>query len=722
MASICLPKGRDLLTRHNRLTHSQIEHSETATSTIPDPHYETPEGCFVPTAPRAPHMSPSKRTHHSTKERHLMPAQNTQDLHGASDPLEGMDSMLGDMDPPCDSEALLPDDLSFCLDNIPGNSYNFQPLPLFDLHFVPPTPNTRGNAANPSTEGENSDSAERRGPDLSAFGSRLPSLQPEDNQRESEPSHKSRPFSTVTEACRVRILEHLNDFSHLIPDFFALPSRHALSRYVAGYFAGFHEHYPMIHVPSFHPETVIVDLLLSMAALGAQYCREAEQGLKLFHVAKAITLARIALHSETDVRATEPVGSSDTAHYEGRSTLNNAQAWGEVLQCLILFVAISTWFEDRKIAQEAFSVLSTLDFLIREDGLECPGNHMDTTWEQWVVRETIDRTKLLGFCFFNLYTILFNIPPLILSSEIDICLPSTEKEWRAESAAEWEWVKRNHPRFQQTMRYLLDPQEAESEGHAHFSSLGGYVLIHGVIQNIWLLQRTSRLLPRLVSGRPSLSAVEIEAFERGLKQWSSEWERNQESSMDPVGPYGPVSFNSTALLRLAYIRINTEVGSVQSLRSWNPAQIALTLHRSPPIQRSIRLTRAVLHCAHALSIPVKLGINFVAHTQVIYWSNQHALCSLESASLLSKWLQMVTIPGSELTPEERRLLNFVLQIVTEAQDDLDPGQLLKAPQRLSIIVVRLWAKLFRSDSVWQMVGLVGRVLEAYASLLERDDR
>ncbi|KAH7038993.1 C2H2 transcription factor [Macrophomina phaseolina] len=675
---------KDLLTRHDRLTHSSSQPREVsyaaATPNITDPRQSVsqgPRGLDAPTV-----LNPSD-TSQSGSSQPLMPSQDLQNLHESSHYLD-------------------------CV----GLPLAAASLPLFDLYCWQMTPKPLNETTNSETVEARTDSTERQAPDLLTFGSRLPSLQPEDRKIEPEPSSKSRAFRTVTQACRENILQYLENFQHLTPGSFTLPSRHALSRFVAGYFIGFHEHYPMIHVPSFQPETTSVDLLLSMAALGAQYCREPEQGLKLFQVAKAVTLARIKLQGgpEPSSGATMHASSPNSARRGEESPQKGLPI--EILQCLILFVAISTWFENREIAQEAFSVLSFLAFFIREDGLECPAHHADMAWEEWVMRETIDRTNLIGFCFFNLYTILFSIPPSILSSEINICLPSTEKEWRAESAAEWERVRTKQPRFQEAMRNLFDFQEAGSEGHTHFSSLGGYLLIHGVIQNIWLLQHT----PQVVPGRPTLPTEEVEAFERALKRWSGRWERNRESSLDPVGPHGPVPFNSTALLRLAYIRINTEGDTVQSLRSWNPSQIALALHRSPPVQRSGRLTRAALHCAHALSVPIKLGINYVAHTQMMYWSIQHAICALESVSLLSNWLQIVTLPGTELAPDERKVLDFVLQMVAEAQDDVH-----QAPQRLSTTVVRLWAKLFRPDSVWQMVGLVGRVLEAYADLLEKDD-
>jgi hypothetical protein len=45
-----------------------------------------------------------------------------------------------------------------------------------------------------------------------------------------------------------------------------------------------------------------------------------------------------------------------------------------------------------------------------------------------------------------------------------------------------------------------------------------------------------------------------------------------------------------------------------------------------------------MYSVHALSIPVRLGVDYVARSQAYFWSIRHALASLECCILLSKWL------------------------------------------------------------------------------------
>lgn len=138
------------------------------------------------------------------------------------------------------------------------------------------------------------------------------------------------------------------------------------------------------------------------------------------------------------------------------------------------------------------------------------------------------------------------------------------------------------------------------------------------------------------------------------------------------------------------------------------------------VQRSDKLARAALHCAHALSSPVKLGINYVAQTQLIHWSNQHALCSLECAVLLAKWLQQVTSaePSPPLDTSEHKVLDFVVELVAEAGYKVSCEKILRERSRLSAKTVKLWARLYQSNSVWETVNLIGQSLSIYAELLE----
>ncbi|EXJ67852.1 uncharacterized protein A1O5_09198 [Cladophialophora psammophila CBS 110553] len=660
-------------------------------------------------------------------------------------------------------------DFAAFMDSVPNLTHPFsptyQPLPAFFSNLDLPLAGVFENT-NDLKEGENSHDettatttiqatplslANIRAVDasISRFGSRLPSLAPEDKPPQTGP-HPQGPTRLnsrdlfISAECRQHIIDELATFSGCIDGDFVLPSRHALSRLIGGYFKNFHAHYPFFHVATLRMDSIHVELLLAIAALGARYTREPEMGVELFRVSRSVVLERLRRRQRRKAnmsleqraqntsfsRSDTRLGSNSAANLDSNCKRDEGFCVVEMVQTLLLLIAIASWYRREPAVTDALSIRSVLHSLIQDDELSRTKEQSSEEWREWVRFETIKRTLLVVFCFFNIHTILFDLPPMMLASGLRLDLPCSEKEWKAANELDWREARAESrsPRqdFQDAFSCLF-ANPGEWNGSTQmitkgFSALGGCALIHAVIQHIWLA-RNARL-PVVQEDSSSLSDEEMNVFERALKRWAMYWERDQESSMDPLSPHGPVTFTSTALLRLAYIRLNMDLGPVRSLSSWDPFTVANSLHQSPKVQRSDKMTRAALHCAHALSIPVKLGINYVAQTQLILWSNQHALCSLECAVLLAKWLEAVTMPDPNppLTPAEQRVLEFVVQLVAETEYKMSCDRILTQKVRLSGMVVRLWAKLYQSSSVWQMVNLIGESLSIYADRLEAEHK
>ncbi|OKP13017.1 hypothetical protein PENSUB_1117 [Penicillium subrubescens] len=596
-------------------------------------------------------------------------------------------------------------DFTSFLDSVPLPSHPFspafQPLPLFPpLTYSPVTDYDQSSERGQPSETTSTPSSSV----LPRHGAQLPSLQPEGYQTTPK-ARQPTGFVPVTAQCRDKALASLADYANVVPDP-SLPSRHALSRCLTGYLMGFHDHYPIVHKPTLDVDAMSLPLFLAMAALGARYSREPDTSMRLYQIAKPVTLERF--------RRVFLCGTMPSVN------VANDQDTLELLQALLMLISVSSWFINNPPYHESLSIRSHMATLLRKDGINRLPEY-DGTWTSWIRRECVKRTKLIVCCFFNIHTIVFDIPPVILTEELSLDLPCTEKEWQAPRADIWQVARTQspgEPNLQDALSALFTP----NSGMERFSSLGGYVLIHALLQDIWVMTKAGRLaLSRgYRQGSSIASTPELVSIEQALERWCQCWERNQESSIDPMSPHGPVSFTSAALVRLAYIRLNADCGSARQLQTWDPVQIATSLKDNLRVQRGDRLTRAALHCAHALSTPVKLGIGFVAHSQVALWSNQHALCSLECAVLLAKWLEAVTVqnPNPGLTEQETRLRDFVLEMVMEVQHGVSREWLLATNTRLSAAVTRLWARLFTADYIWEMVSLIGRSLNSYADLLE----
>ncbi|CAK7234997.1 hypothetical protein SCUCBS95973_009121 [Sporothrix curviconia] len=479
---------------------------------------------------------------------------------------------------------------------------------------------------------------------------------------------------------------------------------------------------------------IAVELVLAMAAVGAQYCFEAEQGLRLFRAARAIATERIRRRDSRIARDQDspngPLGLA-TGATTTSAPMDDLMQSG---QALLLLMAMATWAKHKEILREALAIQSILASIVRDDGLR---DSSEISWESWARKESTLRTKYTVFCFFNLHCIVYDIPPLILNSELHMRLPCSTAAFKASSAAQWRAAAQPRPLpFQDAVRRLFSSDPVRSPGR---SALGNYVLIHAIVQHIFFVRQSARCRFDAAS---ELTADEGSPLDLAVRNWQVAWKNSPESSVDPLDPNGPVAFNSTALLRLAYIRLNMDSGPGRALGTRDPFQIAHALRNTPPLTlrrtntpTAPKLMRALLHAAHALSIPVKIGIRLVAKTQTFTWSIQHSLCSLECALLLGKWLEAMAALGANpyppLTDSEERILSLVRTVLDETEyrlpsDDNDGDDhnctdmaLPERAKRLNAGVLRVWATIFKGSQTWDIVEVIGNALAMYADLLDK---
>ncbi|KAI2960949.1 transcriptional regulator family: C2H2 zinc finger and Fungal Specific TF [Aspergillus niger] len=515
----------------------------------------------------------------------------------------------------------------------------------------------------------------------SPFRSWLPSVPPGDQSFASvsdyEPPQSSKnPTSLkVTEEQRQRLAASLDEFRYLIPDF-VLPSRHTLTRYLTSFFFGFHTHLPFLHIPTFRVNERAPELILALMTIGAQYRFEHRNAERLFYAAKAIVLYRLSKESSLpsfNSIIQIPLNSiRESSQRSGQDPLVSSpdfaagmNAWRriETIRTLLALMGYSTW-EKAELVQEAFGLQNLLVRCLREFGLmeniTVAPRHSPLQWHEWAEEESIRRTRFISFCFVHVHSIAYNIYPVLRSSEVHLRLPCSTKEWKAATAHDWE--------------------AAQKESFA-------------------------------------LPTEELNKLERALRSWTSVWQQAPESSLDPHNENGPIPFTSSSLLGLAYVRLSLNLGPHRQLETRDPYRIATAIHRSPRPGRSYRLTPALIYSAHALSIPVRLGIDHVARSQAFFWSVRHSLASLECAVLLSKWLMSLAETGSSqaLSENENRILHWTRCIVQEAYEsmDLDEGESFPSqdPGSLGLAVIKLWARLFRKNTQWPFINVLGESLE-----------
>jgi Fungal specific transcription factor domain len=207
---------------------------------------------------------------------------------------------ISNLDYAMTSASGIPGDYNLFFDNFDTSNF-YLPSTVFDSDLpisLWSRPDFGGNLENESIS-RRIPLARNENDALSRLGSRLPSLQPQEQDlMNSEPAPQADflragpPWKISGEDHR-QIQSSLNEFACVLPDSFSLPSRHTLSRFFEGYISGFHQHLPFLHIPTFSVAKCAPELFLAIAAVGAQYRFESTKGNKLWYAAKSIAAEQI---------------------------------------------------------------------------------------------------------------------------------------------------------------------------------------------------------------------------------------------------------------------------------------------------------------------------------------------------------------------------------------------------------------------------------------------
>lgn len=235
-----------------------------------------------------------------------------------------------------------------------------------------------------------------------------------------------------------------------------------------------------------------------------------------------------------------------------------------------------------------------------------------------------------------------------MTSEMNLFLPSPSRLWRAETIWQWQQARQDIPSVDMFLqdafsRLLNRPSQGPLNG---ISSLGNYVLIHALIQHVYLLKQTSFATTSPFDVHRGLKPEDVEEVAQALRVWQIGFEQHRlrvAASAQQMGsenvPGGPVAFDSTALSRLAHVRLYTDMVPSRALESRDPAIIANSFNETPLLTRGPRLHRVILQATHALSMVVKAGVNYVARTKSPEWSMQHSreLCQFSICAISPEW-------------------------------------------------------------------------------------
>lgn len=547
-----------------------------------------------------------------------------------------------------------------------------------------------------------------------------------------------------TQADYATFVESVQTSHVLLPGQFRMPSRHALSRYLEGFSSGVSKHLPFLHLPSTRISKVPLDLMLAMVSIGAQYRYERQPAVELYKAAKAaVEFNTRGMGSDvtfTPLKATQGVSSpisSSTA-----TSLSNLGGNAEVgavpkdpgvagvkfttVQAMLMLVTFCTW-NHKSMLRDGYTIATEVASILREDTHLCSKRHdANPTWERWIEVESHRRTVLVAFWLMNLASVVHHSPPRLLNRDIfPVHLPSSEEEWKAGSLEEWAAIRSGSQdkdtSFGEVYTMLFSDEESRRPA-LEVSSFGNLTLIYSIFQRLYLAWESSAAYTTdaFAKEETTLPAEVVRKFETALRRWQVSWESTRESSLQPISPSGTLGFNATALYRITHIRLYLNLGPHRRLETRDPLAIARAFYQAPLPAQTSQVYRALVQAIHSLSIPVRVGLDYVIRTQTIDWSLLHAVCNLECAILLSKWLQGIGHEPRRLSDTELRLLKSIARVLEEAQL-LDATAMVHGqpdPMQLAVLVIRLAAAVFKGDHAWELWASLHAGLEAYTSIIE----
>ncbi|KAF2137090.1 uncharacterized protein K452DRAFT_114190 [Aplosporella prunicola CBS 121167] len=533
----------------------------------------------------------------------------------------------------------------------------------------------------------------------------------------------------VNEQQRIEYVEQVLPFEAVLGEF-TVPSRLSISRYVAGFVDGFSHHFPVIHMPTFSITAVpnAPELVLAILAVGAQYRYETKAGIALYAASRAIIKCRIQRNELPDFH-TVPF-----FHFSHPHTL--PPDLPGTTRTILLLSTFSALQSDSTLLQESLSYRALLAYCVRQVGLselaeEGTAAVYPQNWQSWAKAETHRRTALFAFCFLNLQEAAFGIPPVLHVRELVLLhLPSSCSEWLTDSEAAWLSARRKDTlvdvSFGHALKCVLKEGPAD-EAVPVLSPSGNYILVHALLQRIALARQLALSSGEMQGHQEQLRRADVEELEAAFDRWRQEWRRAPESVLSVLQTRDSLAFTATALYGLAHIRLHFPYLADAHFQTCDAEVVAKKIWEAPPPRRGPHLLRTLLHTVHALNVPVQLGVAYLARSQALLWSVQHAVAGFECAVFLSKWLCALAEDAESHVISiglEREITGWVKRVVREASEIelVESAQLSSQRHQLIILavaVVRLWASIFSaSNAAWPFVRLVGEGLERYAELLE----
>ncbi|KAF4548089.1 Fungal specific transcription factor domain-containing protein 64 [Elsinoe fawcettii] len=527
-----------------------------------------------------------------------------------------------------------------------------------------------------------------------------------------------------------------------------LPSEVILEKCLRAYLDCCHIHMPFLHLRTFKVNKCPSPLLLAMCAIGSLYRLERNIAGDLYdRASKALerTLANQAL--KMNLGWVKPKSGS-------LPTSDHNPLWVAQTQHLIIFFA--TFSGDPKAVRRGLDMLPqlTMDYRFRAAAL----SHQRQTasdnqnWHDWIELESSKRILYATFVLSNLLTITYGIPPaLSILQDGEVDMPDDEALWNAPTRDQWRLrlvVRKPRPRF--TMRdavVQLMHGETAANGSlfTDWSPLIATIAMHAISVQMWNgiqcvhLYEEGKSLASVISSIPDPASatfgydyIRVRSFrhlENSLSRCRTMITRSNSEGETTWSDYdGPLLFNCAALLRIAYARSLTGMGSLNRVvllsADGKLVERMIADYVAAPQTRGSYWNKVMGNVFDGFCTPIKAGMLLTQKTAALTWSIEHAIAGWDTVLLFTKWAHKLegVVKRSErgvgkgLEEEEGVMVDKLRRLLRDACVDLDGKRVVSLAGEMA----RLWATFYDDTWVWGVTPRIGWVLRELAVAYEKD--
>lgn len=397
--------------------------------------------------------------------------------------------------------------------------------------------------------------------------------------------------SAVSEKKRLRLIELINKRftdSEQMPDRRSRDAimegcyddpRHVMSlkmqrTFLASFWAHVHQQMPILHRPTFNPETCPDLLLIAMMCLGAS-CLERLYPLELTERCAELS-SFLAYHVRWEV----------FKDVEFRPT---AKLW--TFQTMLLLEMFEKMYSTRNLHERAhihhattLIVMRRGSSLIGRSAIESPGNSNDptrtppgpdgsintsgvntpdATWNRWITAEATRRAAFAAFVIDSTHATLFGHSAVMAPHDIKLPLPCDEALWAATSGSEVQRVEASlAANGFRAMPFLEGLRRTLNGIKVRTNTFGRVILMAGLLNVSWHMnQRDLQITSLGVNNALGSSMKWRSPLTRAFDHWrrdfddslskSDHWQQNPPSSPskpnpDPADPDRPPASSSSS--------------------------------------------------------------------------------------------------------------------------------------------------------------------------------